>query len=248
MNWPSFRCKKFLVEQTGVVHPVGTDAMLLGSWVPLPDISNSTQHRPIQLLDIGTGTGIISLMLAQRMTAQYLDFQLDAIDIHAGSAQCASANFSGSPWAALLNAIHSDLQQWSVEAPSRYQLIVSNPPFFSTGHGAPDAERRLGRHDDSLTIADLLTGVNRLLAPDGKLGVILPPKEALALAEMAVTQGLYWTKVCRVSGREGKPVERVMLLLERDALPFEQTAMSIYEAAGHAYAGAYRGLTGAFYL
>jgi tRNA1Val (adenine37-N6)-methyltransferase len=248
MKWPCFRCKKFLVEQEGVVHPVGTDAMLLGSWIVLPDSSSNPNGQPLRVLDIGTGTGIIALMLAQRLEAAQVQFTIDGLDIDAGTASCAARNFAASPWAKQMQVIATDVQDFAVQHPATYDLIVSNPPFFSSGQGSPDPMRRLGRHDDSLSAQNLLDSVQLLLADRGAFGVILPEKEAQRLAEIAVPRGLYWTATCRVAGRAGKPTERILYQFERDPMPFRWSELSVYGATGTGYSAQYRTMTEAFYL
>ncbi len=258
-----FRFKKFEVEQSGAAHPVGTDSVLLGAWA---DVSGAQR-----VLDIGTGTGVIALMVAQRRekmsNAQqgisnvqvgglHLDVgysllsighSITALEIHPPSAALAQRNFAASPWANRLQVQEISVQEFAQVAGCQFDLIVSNPPFFSERTVSPDTARRLGRHTATLSPGDLLEAVGRLLALKGRFCVVLPALEGQRLCEMAVPLGLYWTKITQVRSRPEKPVERWLIQFERDPYPFEQTELLIYEQ-GEQYAEAFRELTGAFYL
>ena len=269
-----FRFKKFEVAQHGAAHPVGTDSVLLGAWA---DVSGART-----VLDIGTGTGVVALMVAQRAQGnvqcptrnvqcpsralllgdqQYLKpeshldighFLLDighfiALEIHPPSAALARRNFAASPWAERLQVLEMSVQDFAQSADNQFDLIVSNPPFFSERTVSPDPTRRLGRHTATLPPDDLLEAVARLLAPKGKFCVVLPALEGQRLCEMAVPLGLYWTKITQVRSRPEKPVERWLIQFERDPYPFERAELLIYEQ-GERYSAAFRELTGEFYL
>lgn len=222
--------------QEGVAHPVGTDGVLLGTWA---DVSGARS-----ILDIGTGTGLIALMLAQRTGS---DTAILAIDLHPGSVVCAAQNFKNAPWKERLTLQERSVQQFTRETTQCFDLIVSNPPFFSETTVPPDAARRLGRYAGSLSNADLLESVNQLLAPKGKCCLVLPEKEGKRLCEMAVPLGLYCTRELGVRTRVGKPVERLLLQLERDPGRFQRETLELYNAEG-AHSGAYKKLTSDYYL
>ena len=233
-----FQFKKFKVEQVGASHAIGTDAVLLGAWA---DVAGAQR-----MLDIGTGTGVVALMLAQRVHPAPAS-QIIALDIHPPSAALAQINFDASPWAACLQSVEISVQDYAQSADRPFDLIVSNPPFFSDRTVSPDPVRRLGRHTATLPPQDLLEAVGRLLALHGRFCVVLPAPEAQRLCELAVPMGLYWTKITRVRSRPEKPVERWLIQLERDPYPFEQTEMLIY-AQAEQHSIDFQNLTRDFYL
>lgn len=230
----AFRFKKFNVEQDGAAHLVGTDAVLLGAWA---DTSGCAQ-----VLDIGTGTGVVALMLAQRSVAL-----ITAVEIHRASAALARANFAASPWAGRFTLVESSVQDFSRHSEARFDLIVSNPPFFSETIVSPDATRRLGRHNASLPPEDLLAVAGRHLTEKGRFCVILPLSEGRRLCELAVPAGLYCTEEVEVRSRAGKPTERLLLRFERDPYVFVRKQLVIY-AEGAAYSEEFRRWSEAYYL
>ncbi|MBQ6583784.1 MAG: methyltransferase, partial [Alistipes sp.] len=155
----SFRFKQFKVEQDGVAMKVGTDGVLLGAWA---DCSSASS-----ILDIGTGTGVIALMLAQRSSARHIV----GVDIDTAAVECAAANFAASPWAERLTAVESSVQEFGGE---RFDLIVSNPPYFVDSLHSPDGQRTVARHTTELTFETLDCSVCRLLADGGRFALILP--------------------------------------------------------------------------
>lgn len=234
---PAFRFQQFTIEQSQAVHPVGTDGVLLGAWACVDDVEN--------MLDIGTGTGLIALMLAQRTTSA----RIDAVEINTASAQQADLNFQASPWASRLRLFQDSIQSFiSSENKGKYDLIISNPPFFNTGKASPADDRASARHMLSLPLDTLLDCVAHLLSPDGKCCLILPAREAWLCCEMAVPKGLYWNKLFFVKSRPGKPVERMLITLSRDPLPFQTGKMCIYNETGTQYSIEYQQLTENFYL
>lgn len=221
-----------------MTHPVGTDAVLLGAWA---DIAGA-RH----ILDIGTGTGVIALMLAQR-TENQVGVQIDAVEIHPDSAKCAGRNFGASPWADRLNVFETTVQQFAENADHSYDLIVSNPPFFSEKTKAPDETRRLGRHTATLPQNEMLAAVKKLMTPNGRFVVVLPAQEGWRLCESAVPAGLYWTRMAEVRGRREKPVERLLIEFQRNPFLFRKEPFLIYDE-GLKYSAEYQELTQGFYL
>jgi len=273
MPLPAFRFKKFKVEQDGAAHPVGTDAVLLGAWA---DVRETTRF-----LDIGTGTGVIALMLAQRLECSG-DFSRSntaqqwagvGVELHPVSAALARQNFVSSPWTKQLEVFEGPIQQF-VEGkiggfhysdsltPSEtitvmetsnftasFDLIVSNPPFFSERTISPDKTRSLGRHTTTLSQEDLLVAVSSLLTDQGKFCAILPEQEGRRLCELAVQHGLYWTRITEVRSRPGKPVERLLMQFEKSPFGFEREEMCVYGGEkGVGYSEVFRQMTAAFYL
>lgn len=172
MSNPYFRFKQFTVYHDRCAMKVGTDGCLLGAWTPLPSPTTS----PIRVLDVGTGSGLIALMLAQRLP----DAIIDAIDIDPGAIEQATYNFSLSPWANRLHAHLCPLQEWqsSLTPTSQrnglYDLIVSNPPYFANSLPNPDLQRNTARHTDTLSYNELFFCCAKLLTPTGIFSTILP--------------------------------------------------------------------------
>lgn len=237
MAWSAFRFKKFSVEQEGAAHPVGTDAVLLGAWVDV----QTTQR----FLDIGTGTGVIALMLAQRLSG-VPGWAGVGVEIHPESAALARRNFRECLWAEHLRVWEGAVQAFSGQS---FDLIVSNPPFFSERTVSPDKTRSLGRHTATLSPADLLGTAKELLAPHGKFCVVLPVNEGRQLCELAVMHGLYWTQITEVRSRPGKPVERLLIQFEKSPFGFERAEMCLFAGkTGMDYSDEFQAITRDFYL
>ncbi len=231
-----FRFKKFSVEQAGAAHPVGTDGVLLGAWAEVEGCR--------RMLDIGTGTGVVALMLAQRSTAAA---SILALDIHPPSVALARGNFAASPWADCLEVLEMPVQDYARNIAPQFNLIVSNPPFFSETTVSPDTDRRMGRHTASLSPETLLAAVGALLTAEGRFCAVLPVREGRRLCELAVPQGLYCTETVEVFTRPGKPAERLLLRFERDPYRLIRRELVLYAPDG-TYSADYRRLTGDFYL
>ena len=192
-----FQFKQFFVSHDLSSMKVGTDGVLLGSWTPI-------SNQPLRILDVGTGSGLIALMLAQRCP----DALIDAIDIDEASCRQAQDNFDTSPWAERLHAAHSSLQQWQGR---EYDLIVSNPPFFVDSLKAPDAARCAARHNDTLPFTTLIAESAKLLKHEGTLAVIVPCEAEETLQTLAAAAGLQCTHRCHVHPKPGRAAKRVMI-------------------------------------
>jgi len=240
MPLPAFRFKKFSVEQEGAAQPVGTDAVLLGAWA---DVQGARRF-----LDIGTGTGVVALMVAQRLSgAQNWDGL--GIEIHQPSAALARDNFAASPWAEHLEIWAGSVQEFAQTIADHYDLIVSNPPFFSELTTSPDKARSLGRHTATLSPGDLLACASQLLTAKGKFCVILPEREGHRLCELAVPQGLYWTRITEVRSRPGKPVERLLLQFEKSPYAIQREEICMYAGkTGGEFSEEFQEMTRDFYL
>jgi tRNA1Val (adenine37-N6)-methyltransferase len=235
MAVPPFTFKQFSVVQEGAAHPTGTDSVMLGAWA---HVSGATR-----ILDVGTGTGILSLMAAQRSPAA----RITAIDIHPASVLCARKNFQASPWSDRLEAVEISVQSLAARQSGAYDLIISNPPYFSDLVVSPDPNRRLGRHTASLTPGALIDSMLRLLAPEGCCCLILPVAEGKRLYEMATLNGLYHTRITEVRTRPTKRVERLLIRLERNPYNLVRDSLVVYEEQ-EIYTDGFRQLTEAFYL
>jgi tRNA1Val (adenine37-N6)-methyltransferase len=230
-----FVFKQFRILQDKCAMKVGTDAVLLGAWV---DTSGAQK-----ILDIGTGTGIIALMLAQKSSAE-----IDAIDIDSNAFLQASENIENSKWANRVKAHHKSIQHYLSSCNNKYDLIVSNPPYFVDSSKAIEESRTNARHTDCLSFDDLLNGVIQLLANSGKFYIILPVKESQIFKEMAQKQKLFLTKLTRVITRPDKPEKRFLMKFELHEKPHEEDHIIIEEEGRHCYSVAYKELTKDYYL
>ncbi len=230
----AYQFKQFTVKDEHAAMKVGTDAVMLGAWVKV----NNEKY----VLDIGTGSGLIALMLAQRTSAY-----IDAIDIDPPSFEQAHQNFELSPWASRLNAIHASIQAYGKHPLRKYDLIVCNPPFFDNSLKSPDSGKSLSKHTDSLKFNELAHEISRLLLPKGKACIILPPGESIHFLNHALIEGLYCNRKTSVIPVAGKTANR--LLLE---LSFERSGTTegelIIRNKNHDYTKEYIHLTKDFYL
>lgn len=204
---PPFRFKKFEVEQTGAAHAVGTDGVLLGAWA-------AVEATDRQVLDIGTGTGLVALMLAQRFENQQVE-QIFGLENHAPSARLAARNFEKSGWVECLVLIENSIQNFCESDVESFDLIVCNPPFFEEKIVSPDPARRAARHVESLPPADLIFAVKKLLTPSGRFCTVLPRNFGYKFCEQAAVQGLYFSKIVEICTRPGKSAERLLLEFRR---------------------------------
>ncbi|MCF8219699.1 MAG: methyltransferase [Bacteroidales bacterium] len=182
---------------------VGTDAVLLGAITKIGCAQN--------ILDIGTGSGVIALMMAQRSNAS-----IHAIDIDEASVKEATENFTKSPWKERLSSENCSLQSLSQSTRSKFDLIVSNPPFFTKALKNPDASKALARHNDNLSFETLLSLSAQLLNPGGKLSLILPATEERNIVEIAKVQNLFPRDTIYILPREDKPPNRIVLELDKN--------------------------------
>ncbi len=215
---------------------VGTDGVLIGAWAR---VENSDQY----LFDIGSGTGLIALMLAQRSVPSAI---VDAVEIDKDSFEQAIENINTSPWSQRVNIQNVDISNFDNNF--KYDCIVSNPPFFCDSLLPPDQGRTTARHAVSLTFKELVSCVERLLAPDGRFSLILPTQESEAF-ERAAKGHLYLWRRCFVSSRVSTDTKRVMS--EYRLTPthsIECNSLAIREDVGNEYTQDYKNLTTNFYL
>ena len=232
---PYFKFKQFMVHHDRSSLKVGTDAVLLGAWADVADAKH--------ILDIGTGSGVIALMLAQRSSAQ-----IDAIDIDEESTKQAQENFDTSPWAGRLNAQNISLLDFTATATAKYDLVVSNPPYFTDSYKPTDPQRFTARHNDQLPINELAENTAKLLSPNGKFCVILPVKEAGLLTAALRSYGLFPEKELWVYSFTGKEVFRKLILFNRNETFCQREELTIETAPGQGYSKEYIELTRAYYL
>jgi tRNA1Val (adenine37-N6)-methyltransferase len=218
---------------------VGTDGVLLGAWASLTGCEG-------RILDVGTGTGLIALMAAQRTTGTLID----AIEIDPAAAEQARQNAEDSPWADRISIEAVSLQEFSERADRpQYDHILSNPPYFVDSLRSPDAGREAARHAGWLTYDELVAGVVRLLTPDGRFSVIFPYEESAIFVVRAAIEGLYCVRRTHVHTTPGRPVKRVLLNFSRTRpVSVEEETLVIENVDRNGYSDAYRQLTRDFYL
>ncbi len=227
-----FDFKQFSVHHDRSTMKVGTDGVLLGAWA---DVTHATR-----ILDVGTGSGVIALMLAQRLNSEV---QIDAIDISQDACEQAHENISQSPWPKKISVTHTPLQEFDSQP---YDLIISNPPFFSNSYKPPSSGRIVARHTETLTHTELLTHSKRLLQPAGRLNIVLPEAEAKRLKTVAEYNNWFCTRKCIFRSRNSKPPERILIEFKLEAAPLHEEELILYE--NDQWSEAYRALTKDFYL
>lgn len=228
-----FHFKQFSVKHDRCAHKVGTDGVLLGAWA---DVLHANR-----ILDIGTGSGVIALMMAQRSSPHTT---IDAIDISEEDCKQARENMADSPWPNKIKVENIPLQKFESEP---YDLIVSNPPFFIDSAKPPVEERTRARHTESLPPEELLIHARRLLLPEGKLCIILPVTEGVSIIALAQRSGWHCTRLCEFRARDSKPVERLLFELQLQKEEIKKESLILYER-GEEWTHAYKNLTRDFYL
>ncbi|WP_405204983.1 tRNA1(Val) (adenine(37)-N6)-methyltransferase [Aquimarina sp. LLG6339-5] len=231
-----FRFKQFTVHQDRCAMKIGTDAVLLGSWVPVSDNVSS-------ILDIGTGTGVIALMMAQRSYAEIID----AVEIDATAYEQSVENFEASDWGDRLFCYHASFQEFFQEIDDKYDLLISNPPFYTDTYKTEDSTRDVARFEDALPFEHLFIGTSHLLSEKGKFAVVLPFKEENKAISIANSVGLFPEKITRVQGNPSSEVKRSLLLFGFDQVEIEKDEL-IIETGRHQYTPEYIELTKDFYL
>lgn len=232
-----FQFKKFTITQDRCAMKVGTDGVLLGAWTPI-------ENRPFSVLDIGSGTGILALMLAQRSSAE----QIDAIEIDEDAFEQCVENFENSPWADRLYCYHAGLDEFMEEPEDEYDLIVSNPPFYSEDYKTESEQRDLARFQDALPFEDLIEAASVLLSEYGIFSVIIPYKEEAKFIGLAKECNLFPLKITRVKGTPTTEIKRSLLAFsfaEKTNFPIDEL---VIETARHQYTEDYIALTKDFYL
>lgn len=228
-----FHFKQFSVRHDRSGMKVGTDGVLLGAWT---NVTN-TKH----ILDIGTGTGVIALMLAQRAKQA----TIDAVEIEQEAFEDANENIASSPWPDRIRVHQSPIQDFNSD--TQFDLIVSNPPYFQNSFKPPGMKRGLARHTQQLTFPELLTIAKKFLAPCGKLSIILPYTEGLEFITLASKHSLYCSRKWSFRTRAEKPIERWLLEFSGMSIVTEEGEILLYQN-GDEWANGYKSLTRDFYL
>ncbi len=231
-----FHFKQFDIHQDKSAMKVGTDGILLGAWADISDAKS--------ILDIGTGSGVIAVMLGQRADQA----TIDGLDIDGSAFEQTKENMDRAPWSNRMRAFHISVQDFTKTHEGTYDLIVSNPPFFSGGTFSQNQDRNSVRHTIKMPHGDLLMAVQKLLAPSGKFCLILPFIEGLRFQELAETYKLYCTRVTNVKPKADKPVERLLLQFERNKKTVEEDELVIQKQENTEWTEQFIALTRAFYL
>jgi len=216
---------------------IGTDGVLLGAWCPI-------DNKPFSVLDIGTGTGLIALMLAQRCNAQ----QIDAIEIDEHAYEQAVDNFENSPWSDRLFCFHAGVDEFIEEPEEEYDIIVSNPPFYSEDFKSQNEQRDIARFQDALPFEELIEAADLLLSENGIFAVIIPFKEEEKFIKLCSEVELYPIKITRVRGAYNSPIVRTLLAFKRYELSTLTSDELVIEINRHEYTDDYIALTKDFYL
>jgi tRNA1Val (adenine37-N6)-methyltransferase len=236
MGQPFFRFRQFVIWQEHAAMRVSTDSVLLGAWASHP--------APARILDIGTGTGVLALMMAQR----YPEAHIDAVELDPGSCKDALRNFTISPWKERIRLVHDDFRKWNIRTGERYDLILSNPPYFQDSLHPAGSSRRIARHQTDLNIGQLLSGAGRLLQSGGMFSMILPWKQGIESNIADAANGLHTIRQWTVRTKPDKPVTRLLATFSRHSGPYERGELTLLDQSGKAYSDTHRELTSAFYL
>jgi tRNA1Val (adenine37-N6)-methyltransferase len=239
-----FRFKQFSVEDDQSSMRIGTDAILLGAWADVYSAKN--------ILEIGTGCGVIALMMAQRSTAH-----ITAIDIHQDSVKQATVNFRSSPWSYRLTPVNISCKEFAVTSKENFDLVISNPPFFSKSLKSPDGDRNLARHDDNLPVDELFDAVHKLFkshrTPEctvhlHSLNIIIPSSKTNGVVEIANRFGFAFKKQLFIFPKPGKPANRVIMEFSDQPVLKSETAYLTLRTDDNSFSEDYKELTKDFYL
>lgn len=245
MSSNPFHFKQFTINQDQCAMKIGTDAVLLGAWANL-------EHHPNSVLDIGAGTGVISLMLSQRSNEE----TIDAIEIDENAYKQCVGNFENSPWSDRLFCYHASLEEFTDEIDYKYDLIISNPPFYSPTLASPSLpkgenimsnSRKIARFNDALPFHHLVESVSKLLSDEGTFSVIIPFKEEENFIELASNVNLFPNRITRVKGSPTSEIKRSLMefSFNKNGLRINEL---IIEVERHQYTQDYINLTEDFYL
>ncbi len=232
-----FLFKQFQIFDDECAMKVGTDGVLIGAWADAQDRQ--------KILDIGTGIGLIAIMMAQKNP----NAKIDAIDIDEAAYRQALKNVAACKWAKNISVHHQKVQDFATSNNRySYDAIVCNPPFFNNGTASDQWQRQIARHTNALSFEDLLNAVWSLLASDGQFSLILPGLEGLAFQEMARAKGLFLSRCTEVQSKKDKPVERLLMEFQKKEAKWIKEELVIQLEGRNDWTPAYMELTKEFYL
>jgi tRNA1Val (adenine37-N6)-methyltransferase len=232
-----FQFKQFTIQQAHAAMKVGTDGVLLGAWASVPGPGG-------RVLDVGTGTGLIALMVAQRTKS----VTVDALEIDPLTARQAKENFQNSPWKKRIHCIQSSFQDFYAHCRIQYDLIICNPPFFSGSFKTPSREKNLARHDDSLSLEELFKGSVMIMKKTTIISLILPVQKLQQAMELISEYKMHCNRITRVKPVEMKPAKRVLLEVSYMYGELIEDELTIETDKRHVYSGKFKRLIEEFYL
>lgn len=231
-----FQFKQFTINQDRCAMKIGTDGVLLGAWT-------SVEHNPVNVLDIGAGTGVLSLMITQRSSAE----NIEAIEIDAEAYEQCSENFENSPWADRLFCYHASLLEFVEEVDDEFDLIICNPPFYLEDYKTDSEARDLARFNDAMPFEHLIYAIANLLSKNGVFAVVIPYKEEEKFIDLASKIGLSVKRSLHVKGNPNSEFKRSLIEFSFEETEIE-TSDLVIETARHQYTEEYVNLTKDFYL
>ncbi len=234
MTVKEFTFKQFHISEGQSGMPVSTDGVLLGAWA---DIESSQQ-----ILDIGTGTGLLALMCAQRTATA----DITAIEINKEAYLSADQNVQHSPWSSRIQVLHSDIVHW--QAPHRFDAIICNPPYFNSGPVSQQNNRAIARHTHTLDHLSLLRQIDQRLKVNGYAHLILPVREGEQLIVQAKSHGLSLLRLCYVRANEKKPASRLLMTLGKEEASDPYVEETLFITQNGKYSSDFIALTKEFYL
>ena len=231
-----FKFKQFTIHQDRCAMKVGTDGVLLGAWTSL-------ENHPKSILDVGAGTGLLALQMAQRSQAE----TIDAIELDANAYEQCVENFEASVWADRLFCYHASFQEFVEEMDESYDLILSNPPFYTENVSSGDPSRDNARQNETLPFPVLIEGVRSLLSETGEFALIIPKTEEKNVMDLAKEKGLFPNSILGVRGNPTAPIKRSLIQFSFSEKEVSRKELVI-ETDRHKYTEAYSALTKTFYL
>ena len=233
-----FKFKQFSIEQDRCAMKIGTDGVLIGAW-------SSLDHNPDSILDIGTGTGLIALMMAQRSDAGLID----ALEIEENAYEQAVENFENSNWGDRLFCYHAGFDEFvdEMQDEEKYDLIISNPPFYSEDYKSGESNRDQARFADALPLPELIEGASLLLSKNGHFDMIIPFSEEEKALKIGKNFGLFPRKITRVKGTEDSPIKRSLISFKFKNIAPEIDEL-VLEISRHNYTPEFKELVKDFYL
>ncbi|HPS13461.1 MAG TPA: methyltransferase, partial [Prolixibacteraceae bacterium] len=217
-----FHFKQFTIHQENAAMKVGTDGVLLGAWAGVENIRS--------VLDIGTGTGLIALMMAQRCEAE-----ITAIEMDENGCRDAEMNIRNSPWEKRIVVLHTSFQEFLKTNTLKFDCVVCNPPFFSNSIKAKTENRTIARHNDQLPFETLIEGVSQILSNDGFFSVVLPVSAEREFRFLAANVRLFPARILRVKPKPSKPASRVLMEFRFEAASISEKELTIETETHHDY-------------